>query len=83
MGKAIYEDVHGAAEFAEGIENSSFCLWHYIGRVEDSPISASHELGIYCPGFGPVYCRYLNNSVVRSSDERAASSYAVVAFWSS
>ena len=30
MGKAIYEDVHGAAEFAERTLSNSFDFWHGI-----------------------------------------------------
>ena len=83
MAKAIYEGVHGAAEFAESTESNAFYLWYGTGRVEDAPTSASHELGICCPGFGPAFRRCLGASAARSSDKRASSAYATVVIWSS
>ena len=83
MGKTIYEDVHGAGEIAERTESNGFYLWQGIGRVEDAPASASHESVICFPGFGPVFCRYLGDSAVRSSEERAPSVYAALFVWSS
>ena len=83
MGKAIYEDIHGAAGFAERTESNVFCLNCGIKRVEGAPASVSHELRICCPGFGPLFFRYFGESVVRSSEKRAPSAYAAVAVWSS
>ena len=83
MGKAIYEDVHGAAEFAERTESNILFLWYGIARVEDAPASASHELGICCPGFGPVFFRYLGDSAARSSGDSASSAFAAEVLWSS
>ena len=62
MGKATYEDVHGAAELAERTESNVFGLWHGTGRVEDTHASASHEPVICFHGFGPVFCSYLGDS---------------------
>ena len=83
MSKAIYEDVRGAAEFAERTENNAFCLWHGIARVENTPADLFHESVVCFPGFSPVFCRYVGDSAVRSSKERAPSAYALVAVWSS
>ena len=80
MSKATYEDVHGAAEFAERTESNAFYLWHGIERVEDAPAFTSHELCICCLGFGPVFYRYLGDSAVRSCEEKAPSAYAAVVF---
>ena len=80
MRKATCEDVHGAAEFTERTESNAFYLWHGIERVEDAPASASRELIICFPGLGPVYFRYLGDSAVRSSDERAPPANAAAPF---
>ena len=83
MGKAINEGAHGAAEFAQRTESNAFYLWFGIGHVENALVSASHELGICRPDFGPVFYRFLGVSAVRSFDERASSAYAVEVTWSS
>ena len=72
MGKAIYEGVRGAAEFAERTKSNAFDFWHSIKRIGDSPAPASPKSGICCPGFGLVFCRNLVDSAVCSSDERGS-----------
>ena len=81
MGKAVNEGVHGAAKIAERTKNNALYFWHGIWRAEVSPASASHELCICCPGFGPVFCWYLVDSAVCSSEERAPSAYAAEVIW--
>ena len=72
MGKAIYEDVHGVAEFTERTKSNALDYWHGIQHIEDSPAPASPKSGICCPGFGLVFCRNLVDSAVCSSDETAS-----------
>ena len=58
MGKAIYEGVHGAAEFAEFTERNAFDIWYmelYVLRMRPLPpptnqLSASLALALYSAG---------------------------------
>ena len=43
VGKAIYKDARGVADFAERTKRNAFDFWHGIKRVKDSPASASLE----------------------------------------
>ena len=83
MGKATYEEVHGAAKFAERTESCAFYLRHRTVLVEDALASAYYELVVGCPGFGFVFCRYLGDSAVRSSGKSSSPACAVEVIGSS
>ena len=83
MGKAIYEDVHGAAEFAERTKSNTFISGMAFSALRIRPLPPPTNCASAAPALALCSAGYFVDSAVCSSEERAPSAYAVEVIWSS